>query len=55
MIGLLRESMYESVLVVAQWIGSGKDGLIPLITALCNRVMYYILIFLATIIENSFF
>ena len=29
MIGLLRGSMYRSVLVVAQWVGSGKDGLIP--------------------------
>ena len=28
-IGLLRESMWESVLVVAQWVGRGKDRFIP--------------------------
>ena len=26
--GLLRRSMQESVLVVAQWVGCGRDGLI---------------------------
>ena len=29
MIGLLRESMYESMLVVTQWVGHRRDGLIP--------------------------
>ena len=29
MIGLLRESMQESVLVVAQWVGRVRDRLIP--------------------------
>ena len=28
-IGLLRESMDVNVLVVAQWVGQGRDGLIP--------------------------
>ena len=28
-IGLARESMYESVLVIVQWVGRGRDGLIP--------------------------
>ena len=29
MIGLLRESMWVSELVVVQWVGCGGDGLIP--------------------------
>ena len=28
-IGLARESMYKSVLVVVQWVVHGRDGLIP--------------------------
>ena len=27
-IGFVRESMYESVMVVTQWVGRGRDGLI---------------------------
>ena len=29
-IELSREAMYESVLVVIQWVGHGRHGLIPL-------------------------